>query len=120
MLNRITLGVVVWLGSSVSVIGEDSLSRGELELKYEPKVCVMAPCPQFVVVQMNGRSVKDLGADLVNVDPTASAMTSFRKIKVKGSWRVVSENHLDVNVDEWSVTVKQTINRPDSKMKAPN
>jgi hypothetical protein len=85
-------------------------TKGTLELVHEPKVCVMAPCPQYRVISVNGVKVSDLGADLLNFEIEKSAASVFKKISVQGEW-TIKEGYLEVTASEWHALVGEKIQK---------
>lgn len=98
------------MGLGAGLRAEDSREvKGVLELLYEPKVCVMAPCPQFRVLKINQTvPEKTLGADVVNLDIANSSARAFKTIWVEGSWTQKDE-YLEVNAKEWSASVREKL-----------
>jgi hypothetical protein len=82
---------------------------GLIKLEYEPKSCLITPCPQFKVMSINGQGMAALGADLINLDPNKSALSSFRKIIVKGKWQQKAENYIEIQVIEWNAIIKEEL-----------
>lgn len=83
-------------------------ATGEVELMYEPKVCIMEPCPQFRVLSINGEKAEDLEADITNVNARTSSISSFRKVRVKGEW-TKEGSYLKIVADEWKAEITEKL-----------
>lgn len=89
----------------------DETGKGTLSLRYEPKACFTTPCPQFSVLKMNGKEVKDLGADILNFDISQSSARAFKTISVKGTW-VKKDNYLEITASSWHSVVGEKLAPP--------
>ncbi len=96
------LGVLFFGIISLTVV------EGTVDLLYQPKYCIKDPCPQFDVVAINGQKQSGLYADLLNLDPKKSALSSFRKIRVSGTW-TQEDTYLKITVKKWNAVVGEKI-----------
>lgn len=75
-------------------------ASGLLEVEYEPKQCVMAPCPQYKLESMNGVKAKPFGVVTPNLDLLPVGLKSGEKLVLKGSWEN-KKGVLEVVVSDW-------------------
>ena len=101
-------GVLFWLSL---IAGDDS--QVVLELSYEPKYCVTIPCPQFRILSaIKGEMPKQVAADLINLDPSKSAISAFRKIRVTGTVSEI-DGVTQIKVSEWEAVVRESVKPAD-------
>lgn len=106
--------VYVGAGAFLFIFKPLQAEEGKLILKYEPKQCIMAPCPQFIVLKINDERVTGLGADLINYDLRQSVFSAFQTVEVQGTWKREG-NYLKVEAHELSVVLKEKVKIPSEK-----
>lgn len=96
--------------STLNLLASEETGKGVVQLQYEPRVCVMAPCPQFKVISVNRKPVTDLGADVLNFEYSRSAARAFKTFSVKGTW-VQKENYLEITASSWHTVVGEKLDQ---------
>lgn len=100
---------------SSPLLAETHEGSGALEVVYEPKVCIIDPCPQFKVTGINGDvAAEGIGADILNVE--LKKFPAGRSILVMGTW-TREDRYLQVTAKEWLLNIREKI--PQTEEKAP-
>lgn len=91
----------------LGVSAETQDGSGAMDVVYEPKVCVMDPCPQFKVVAINGEKIDEaMGADLINVD--LKEIPAGRPVLVMGTW-TKDGSYFQVTAKEWLLNIREKV-----------
>jgi hypothetical protein len=91
--------------------------KGTFELRWEPKMCITTPCPQFAVVKFNDKKIEGIGADIDRKDFEKSAMSNFKTFFVKGTYDRDAEHPeaINIHVLKWFGIVKEDFSPAPSK-----
>ena len=80
----------LWLFVSMSALTPlPRQGEGELLFVYEPKHCLMPPCPQFRALEKDRQSIADAGFDIVDFKHSVSLKNQLKtgdSFRAKGRW----------------------------------
>ncbi len=116
MKSALALLAFVFLGATnlTATPEPEDQNHGVLEVVYEPKVCIMAPCPQYRVVTMNSVKVQGIGADILNFESQKSAAAAFKTFSIEGEW-TRTEDYLEVTASAWHAVVGEKLPQKTTK-----
>jgi len=86
-------------GSDAGSTANSRSGKGSLILMYEPKYCLLSPCPQFKVLEENGKMARG-GADVLELDLAKAKLKPSEKIVITGAW-TREGNYLKIKAETW-------------------
>ena len=90
--------IIMTLQSLLLLMNLASEGQGWVDFIFEPKHCVTDPCPQFRMVAVDQKPVKEVGANVRFFQgQRPSSLKAFDKIRIEGKWKESDEfpGHFD-------------------------